>query len=422
MSTNRENSKTILDKIIKITNEKFEVKPFETEVKKIPSPLSWDKKAQMDRLAFIKNILLKTVDFISGEKHFDSPELLKGNIENYIGMTQVPTGIIGPLKVIGTEANDSYYVPMATSEGALIASYNRGAKIVSLSGGVTSVCLNEGVQRAPSFKFPTLKETGLFVSWVLDNFEKIKQVAQDQTKYGKLNDIKTSLTGNEVTLIFEYSTGDASGQNMVTICTYAACKYIEDNCPVKPSCWYIEGNLSGDKKASAISFGAVRGKKVIAEVVIKKEILKETLCTTPEQMLDYWKTAIVNGIQSGSIGVNGHFANGLASIFLACGQDIATISEASVGITKFDITEEGDLYASVTLPNMIVGTVGGGTWLPTQNECLNFMDCAGTGKSRKFAEICAAAVLCGEISIIGAIVAGDFARAHKIFGRRKGNQ
>ena len=222
-----------------------------------------------------------------------------------------------------------------------------------------------------------------------------------------------------VTLIFEYSTGDASGQNMATICTEAICEYIIASTPVKPVVWYVEGNMSGDKKATAISFSSVRGKKVTAEAVIFRDLVETLLHTTPEAMMDYWKTSIVSGIHSGSIGVNGHYANGLAAIFLATGQDAACVSEASVGTTRLDITESGDLYICVTLPNLIVGTVGGGTGLGTQRECLRIMECFGDGNSRKLAEICAATILAGELSISAAIVAGSFAKAHALFGRKR---
>jgi hydroxymethylglutaryl-CoA reductase (NADPH) len=426
MPTSSDKAKKAIEKILnkdslgKLITQGKAITPEEKELPPpIPGGCNWSKDAQNRRIDFVKNTLGNSVPYLAGEKYLEDPEVLRGNIENYIGMAQIPTGLVGPLRIVGTEANGDFYVPLTTSEGALIASYNRGANIASLSGGVRSVCLTEAVQRTPSFTFESFIDVSIFFVWVMENIEIFKKVASEHTSHGKLEDIKANILGNQITLIFEYSTGDASGQNMVTICTYAVCKYIEENTPVIPQNWYIEGNLSGDKKASAISFTSVRGKKVIAEAVIKQELVEKILHTTPEKMMDYWKIAIVNGIQSGSIGVNGHFANGLAGIFLACGQDVATISEASVGITRFDLTSNNDLYISVTLPNLIVGTVGGGTGLPTQRECLEIMDCYGDGKARKFAEICAAAVLCGEISIIGAIVAGDFARAHKLYGRKK---
>jgi len=222
---------------------------------------------------------------------------------------------------------------------------------------------------------------------------------------------------NQVILTFEYATGDAAGQNMVTICTDAICKYIVNNCPLKPTYWYIESNYSGDKKANVISLNSVRGKKVIAECVVKDEILKNTLKTTAQAVAQYWRASTMATIQSGSIGTQGHFANGLAALFLATGQDVACVSEAAVGITRMEVRNENDLYISVTAPNLIVGTVGGGTKFATQNECLSIMDCAGSGKAKKFAEICGALLLCGELSIAAAIAEGHFTSAHQKLGR-----
>jgi hydroxymethylglutaryl-CoA reductase (NADPH) len=266
-------------------------------------------------------------------------------------------------------------------------------------------------------------EAGEFIFWVSQRFEDFKKEAAGTTSHGHLEDIKVTFEGNHVFLSFEYTTGDAAGQNMVTIATDAICRYIIANCPVKPKQWFIESNMSGDKKATAMSYLFVRGKKVTAEVAIPRKLISGILHTNPEQIMEYWKMSFVGGVQSGSIGVQGHYANGLAALFIACGQDAACVSEASVGITRVDVDEKGDLYAAVTLPNLIVGTVGGGTNLPTQGECLKMIGCDGEGAARKFAEICAATVLAGEISIMGALAAGQFTMAHVKYGRkRKGNQ
>ena len=206
---------------------------------------------------------------------------------------------------------------------------------------------------------------------------------------------------------------------MVTICTDAICQYIIANTPIQPEFWFIEGNYSGDKKATALSFTNVRGKKVTSEIVLPKEIVESVLKTNVKAMEDYWRSSTLGIIQSGAIGAQGHYANALAALFLATGQDVACVSEAAIGITRMQATSEGDLYASVTLPNLIVGTVGGGTSLPTQRECLQIMDCYGEGKARKFAEICGALVLAGELSIAAALSAGHFTSAHKNLGRRK---
>jgi hydroxymethylglutaryl-CoA reductase (NADPH) len=345
--------------------------------------------------------------------------LLNGNIENFIGMSQVPTGIIGPLKVHGTAANGAYYVPLATSEGALVASYHRGARACLLAGGVTSICLKEGVQRSPVFKFENLNDLSLFVSWFLTEKDSFQDIVKKTSRFAKLTDTKIQIEGNHLTISFEYFTADAAGQNMVTICTDAICRFIVDLCPVKPTHWFIEGNSSGDKKATAYSFNNVRGKKVTAEIELSASIVSEVLKTSSELMDRYWRSSTMGIIQSAAIGAHGHYANGLAALFLATGQDVACVAEAATGITRMEVNKDGSLYASVTLPNLILGTVGGGTNLPTQRECLEIMDCYGEGNSIKYAEIAAALVLSGELSIAAALSAGQFTQAHQKFGRKK---
>jgi hydroxymethylglutaryl-CoA reductase (NADPH) len=384
----------------------------------IPGPLSWSRDGQLKRLAFLKSTLGVELPQLGGDKSLEDPHELKGNIEHYIGMTQVPTGLVGPLLLNGTEAKGDFYVPLATSEGALVASYNRGARATRISGGITSICLTEGVQRTPVFRFNNISEIGHFMLWVLERQPEYQEIISRQSRHAKLEDIRINMEGNQVLLIFDYTTGDAAGQNMVTLCTDAVCRYIVENVPVKPQHWFIESNYSGDKKATAVSFASVRGKKVTAETTIPDKVVREVLNSSPQLMAQYWQTSTIATVQSGALGIQGHFANGLAALFLATGQDVACVSEAAMGITRMEVNNNGDLYAAVTLPNMIVGTVGGGTGLPTQKECLQMMDCYGNGKARKFAEVCAATVLAGEISIAAALSAGHFTKAHKLFGRK----
>lgn len=355
--------------------------------------------------------------FLFQESKFEYAESLKGNIENYIGMSMIPTGIIGPVKVNGKSAKGEFIVPLATSEGALVASYNRGAKACFEAGGVTSICVEEGVQRCPVFKFNDVKQLGKFLVWVLENEEIFRKITTQNSRFAQLKQMKSNIEGNHLTLIFDYITGDASGQNMVTFCTESICQFIIETCPVKPQRWFIEGNFSGDKKATSLSFSQTRGKKVITEITLPKAVVEKILLTTPTAMFNYWLSSTMGVIQSGAIGAQGHYANGLAAIFIATGQDVACVSEAAVGITRMEVTDDGSLYASVTMPNLIVGTVGGGTSLPTQKECLQIMDCYGEGNAKKLAEIIGAVVLAGELSIAAALSAGHFAKAHKKFGR-----
>lgn len=374
---------------------------------------------QQKRLDFLHQHTGLNFPHLSAAKKIEDYNVLEGNIENFIGMTQVPTGVMGPLLVVGSAAKGDFYVPLATSEGALVASYHRGAKATRLSGGVTSVCLVEGVQRSPVFHFANLGDVASFLMWIYKNQETFHAITAQTSRYAKLDDLRSNIEGNHLILTFEYHTGDAAGQNMVTICTDAICRYILEHSPVKPLSWFIEGNYSGDKKATALSFTTVRGKKVTAECLLPRAIVEKVLKTTPEAMAEYWQASTMGVIQSGAIGAQGHVANGLAALFLATGQDVACISEAAVGVTRMQLSGDGDLYTSVTLPNLIVGTVGGGTGLPTQRESLKMMGCYGPDTARKFAEICGAVSLAGEISICAALSAGHFAGAHQKFGRKK---
>ena len=388
------------------------------EYERIPMEDPHNLEGQLARLGFINQYLKAPTDYISGKKKFDNHEILKGNIENYIGMSQIPTGIVGPLVINGTHAQGAFYVPLATTEGALLASYGRGAKACRESGFITVACLQEGVQRCPFFKFDSIIEAGKFANWALENQQIFRSITEKASNYAQLKNIEIDIAGNEVIIKFEYTTGDASGQNMVTICTHHICHFIIEHCPVKPNFWAIDGNASGDKKATALSLAKVRGKKVTAEVVLKREAIMSVLKSTPENMAMCAAISANGSIKIGTLGTGMHPANGLTALFIACGQDAACVSEASAVITNMSLNDNGDLYCSITMPNVIVGSVGGGTALPTQKECLSLIDCYGPGKSTKLAEICAALCLAGEISILSAMSVGHFASAHQKLGRK----
>jgi hydroxymethylglutaryl-CoA reductase (NADPH) len=345
------------------------------------------------------------------------PSTLQGNIENFIGMTQIPTGLVGPLRINGIHANGDFYIPLATTEGALVASYARGARLATLSGGVASITTVEQVQRAPGFKFQTMSDAIKFAAWAVGEFDRLREVAGQATRHGRLLDMRIQFQANLVYIIFDFQTGDAAGQNMVTKCTAAVCEELMTRTPVTPEYWVIESNMSGDKKATALSFFETRGRHATAELVVPRALVLDRLRTTPERMADYWRMGFIGGVQTGSIGVSGHIANAVAALFMACGQDVACVSEASVAIPRLELTENGDLYASLTLPSLLIGTVGGGTRLPTSSECLNIVGCNGKGGAAKLAEITVALALAGEISITGAICSGEFAQAHADLGR-----
>lgn len=344
------------------------------------------------------------------------------NIENFIGTVKVPVGLAGPLRVNGLFASGDYYVPMATTEAALVASYSRGAQVISRSGGCTAAVIDEAVGRSPGFVFDDLHSALQFAAWAAGEVDRFKEVAAATSRFGRLIDMKMNVEGNHVYLLFEFTTADAAGQNMVTFATAGICNYIMQNTPSAPRHYFLEANMSGDKKATSQSYLSTRGKKVTAEVLIPARVVEEDLHTTAHALNEVWRTCVVGGILSGAVGAQGHVSNALAAVFIACGQDAACVAEAAAGVTRFELTANGDLYAAITLPNLIVGTVGGGTSLPSQKACLDLLGVAGSGGARAFAEICAAISIAGEISLAAAICQGAFADAHRNFARERGVQ
>jgi len=345
------------------------------------------------------------------------PKDTKGNIENFIGVAQVPVGLAGPLKINGDHAKGTFLIPLATTEGALVASYNRGMKIVSDSGGVSARILKDEIYIGAIFDFNSLLEVIEFFEWVDGNHNKLKEIAESTTKHGKLLHIEKYQQGKRALLNIHYTTGDASGLNMITVATKALIDHIMKETKVQR---YILPVTFNDKKSTSMNAVKGRGKKVSADVIIPRRIVEETLRTTPEEM-SYccYSNYLMAAANIGTITYNHHFANGLSALFIACGQDVAYIAESSVGSTVMDVTKEGDLYVGVNLPDLIIATVGGGTGLSTAKEYLELLGCYGTGKARKFAEIIAAVLLAGEISIWGAIVSGEFSEAHNRYGRNR---
>src|SRR5512135_468042 len=276
------------------------------------------------------------------------------NIENFIGAVKIPIGIAGPLRVRGLFAQGDFYVPLATTEAALVASYSRGCSLITEAGGASVVLLNEGISRSPAFAFNSLEELGRFVAWFLGVRAEIKAAAERTTRFGRLIDMQICVEGNHLYLILAFTTGDAAGQNMASIATEAAVAWILANTPVTPRAAYVEANFSGEKKASAQSLQTVRCKKVIAEVTIPAALVRSRLHTTVERVVDFARFATLGGIMSGTVGTEGHYANGLAAMFIATGQDAACVAEAAVGNTRMETTPEGALYVAVTLPNLVM--------------------------------------------------------------------
>jgi hydroxymethylglutaryl-CoA reductase (NADPH) len=353
---------------------------------------------------------------IADAEALNSAEIYSRNIENFIGTIKVPVGVIGPLRINGLHANGDFFAPLATTEAALVASFARGAEIVSRAGGASVALLSEGLLRTPGFVFAGLVEAGAFVDWVAGAAEALKAAAETTTRWGRLISLEPIIDNDTVFLLCRYTTGDASGQNMVTIATEALCRHIEAHSPISPRRWYIEANFSGDKKSSYLGLITGRGRKVSASVVLPDALIEKHLHTSAEAMLDYSRVANLGALLSGQFGAQAHYANGLAALYIATGQDAACVAESSVGFTRME-RREGGLFASVTLPNILVGSVGGGSGLPSQSAGLDILGLRGEGKAAALAEVAGAVCLCGEISIVAAIAAGQFARAHHKLAR-----
>jgi hydroxymethylglutaryl-CoA reductase (NADPH) len=386
----------------------------------VAPPLPKDAVGRDGRQARLRILEARGIklEVVAGRTPVAEMTSFQDRIEGFVGLACVPVGIIGPLRIDGAAAHGDFYVPMATTEGTLVASYNRGAKVIGASGGARTRCTLARVSRAPAFVFATVHAAATFARWVETQLEPLRRVTATTTRHGRLETVEATIVGNLVHLDCAFTTGDAGGQNMVTFATEALCREILVSSPVPPRSWFLEGNFSGDKKATARSLLGARGRRVSAEVVVPRDVVQRECHVSAELMAEYSRVATVGAIQSGAIGAQGHYANALAAIFIACGQDVACVAEAAVGITRVELDDRGDLYASATLPNLIVGTVGGGTDLPTQRECLQMLGCGGDGGAPKLAEICAATVLAGEISLVAALAAAQFAAAHARYGRR----
>jgi hydroxymethylglutaryl-CoA reductase (NADPH) len=346
------------------------------------------------------------------------PAAVAGNVENFTGAVQVPVGIAGPLLVDGEHARGEFYVPLATTEGTLVASYNRGMKLLYLAGGVKTTVMDDRMQRAPAFGFDSAREARAFGQWVAASFDDIKQQAEATTRTGRLHDIEQFSASRFIFLRFNYTTGDAAGQNMTGRATSRACDWILAHYRgVRQFC--LESNLATDKKSSQINILDTRGKRVTAEATIPAELIREVMRTTPEQMFRARQLSNLGGLMSGVNNNGNHSANGIAAMFVATGQDVANVAESSAGLVYAELLADGAYYYSITIPALIVATYGGGTGLPTQRESLELLGCYGSGKVRKFAEIVAATALCGELSLGSAIVAGDWVGAHERLGRNR---
>ena len=348
-------------------------------------------------------------------------EVAEPNIENMMGTVQVPLGVVGPVDINGAALDDERYLPLATTEGALLASVNRGCSVINKSGGATARVTKAGMTRAPVFSVTDVAEGLALVEWVRDNEAALREAAEETTSHGELQGVTPYVVGNNVYLRFRYDTKDAMGMNMVTIATKAACEVVERE--TAASLVALSGNLCTDKKPAAINAVEGRGRSVTADVVVPSEVVADTLDTTPDAIAEInTRKNLLGSAKAGALGFNAHVANPVAAMFLATGQDEAQVVEGANAITTAEVTDDGDLYISVSLASLEVGTVGGGTKLPTQSEALDILGVAGGGEpagsnADALAEAIAVGALAGELSLLAALGSQHLSSAHESLGR-----
>lgn len=342
---------------------------------------------------------------------------MRGNIENPIGAAQMPLGVAGPLLVNGEHARGTFYVPMATTEGALVRSYERGMVMLTRAGGVTARVFVDQNVVSPIFSFDTVADAHRFAMDLPAHFEALRERAESTTRHGRLLRVEPRASGRAVIVNFYYRTADAQGMNMIVKATEHAASWLVER-GLAPRFRVFSG-LSSEKRASGFLLAGGKGKTVVAGALVPAGVLQTYMRITPRDLVAVWHDTMLGHLQANAIGFNAHYANGLTAMFIACGQDVANVANAAVGITDYELTGDGDLYASVTLPSLTVATVGGGTALGTSHECLQILGCAGAGHALKLAEIVASAVLGGELSMAGAIGSGEFVNAHETYGRNR---
>ena len=374
------------------------------------------EEAVRARQRFVEDYTGQTFEHL--KRYSFDPHTLQGNVEAFTFVAQVPIGIAGPLRVRGEHADGDFLIPMATTEGTLVASYNRGMKVLNLSGGVTCTVSDDQMQRAPVFIFESAREARDFKGWVAEHLAEIRTAAERTTSVGKLKDVDIYLSNKFAFCRFNFTTGDAAGQNMVGRATFAACSWIlETHTDIRR--FYLESNFATDKKASMVNIMRTRGKRVTAECTIKADVLRQHMRVEPEGLYHHYGVAQIGSTLAGVNNTGLHSPNAITALFIATGQDVANVAESSAAILYTELTREGDLYMSITIPSLIVATHGGGTGLATQRECLRMLGCTGRGSVYKLAEIVAAVVLAGEVSLGSAISSNDWVSSHERYGRNR---
>ncbi len=378
--------------------------------KKFLIPNGYSEKDTDNRLDWLK----ETTGFDYSNDLENQPEDLKGIIENHIGFMKIPMAIAGPLKVHGKYATDDFYVPICTLEGTLALSMTRGMIATHRSGGINVSHVKQELSRAPVFIFDDLKKSAKFMEWIDENFEKIKKVAESTTNHGKLLRVDQYPIQNFVVLDFILDTGNAAGQNMVTLAAKNSCDFIKEKTGAE---FFLESGFNSDKKASARNMIMGRGHSVIAEATISNSLIRSVLDVKIENLKKYQEIGPTTTRLAGTEGCHLHISNALTAIYLATGQDTACVAENSIGHYQIEPLED-EVKFRLTLPSLTVGTVGGGTRLLPQHQNLKLLGCdTGDDASKKFAEIICASALCLEISLFSAIASHTFTKAHMKYGR-----
>lgn len=344
-----------------------------------------------------------------GSCTLDESAAASRNCENMIGAAQIPMGVAGPLRM-----KKDYYIPLATTEGALVASVNRGCKAITQSGGAATDSYRVGATRGAVFAVKNLRENDALNTYLQTHREELQAIAAQTSGHLTLTSVFSRGLGRQRYVRFVYDTKDAMGMNMVTIATTELAQTIEKATGAR--CVAVAGNYDVDKKPSWLNMIEGRGRKVWAEVTVPGHVLEKTLKTTAKAVYDVWLAkCMIGSAMSGSMGFNAQYANVVAALFLATGQDPGHIGEASCGMTTAEVLGD-DLYVSVYLPDLMVGTVGGGTGLATQKEALSII---GAKTSEELARVVAAAVLAGEVSLLASLAQGTLASAHQALARGK---
>ncbi len=378
--------------------------------KKFLIPNGYSEKDTDNRLDWLK----ETTGFDYNNDLENQPDDLKGIIENHIGFMKIPMAIAGPLKVHGKYATDDFYVPICTLEGTLALSMTRGMIATHRSGGINVSHVKQELSRAPVFIFDDLKKSAKFMEWIDENFEKIKKVAESTTSHGKLLRVDQYPIQNFVVLDFILDTGNAAGQNMVTLAAKNSCDFIKEKTGAE---FFLESGFNSDKKASARNMIMGRGHSVIAEATISNSLIRSVLDVKIENLKKYQEIGPTTTRLAGTEGCHLHISNALTAIYLATGQDTACVAENSIGHYQIEPLED-EVKFRLTLPSLTVGTVGGGTRLLPQHQNLKLLGCdTGDDASKKFAEIICASALCLEISLFSAIASHTFTKAHMKYGR-----